>query len=311
MRAPTRTPFRGLPARRRNWRGPTRARAGWMLGLVSLALLPSLSQPAPGVATERIVAVDGAVTEIIYALGAQAVLVGVDTTSTHPAAAQSLPSVGYRRTLTAEGVLSLRPQTLIATAEAGPPKTLAYLRQAGVDVHLLPALHKPEDLIQRVNQVARLVRAESSASELERQLRHALAQVEARRQGMTPRRVLFLLAAGTRGVMVAGKDTQAQQLLDWLGLENVAASTPGYKPLNREAALMLKPDAIVVAETEPGAFKEADWSGLTGSLASASGRMLKADSMYLLGSGPRLPQAMNHILDLVTAGPGSRIEAHD
>src|SRR5690606_1578113 len=107
------------------------------------------------------------------------------------------------------------------------------------------------------------------ASKLERQLRHALSQVEARRQGIPPRKVLFLLAAGTRGVMVAGKETQAQQLLDWLGLENVAVGTSGYKPLNREAALILKPDAIVVAETEPGAFKESDWPGLTDSLASA------------------------------------------
>ena len=292
------------PGRRTPWRRRVVALLGW-------ALLPCLVQAAPGTTTERVVTVDGAATEIIYALDAQSVLVGVDTTSTYPAEAQSLPSVGYRRTLTAEGVLSLRPQRLIATTEAGPERTLVYLRQAGVDVQILPAMNKPEDLLQRVHQVAKLVQAEAPATQLEHRLKHDLAQVEARRQGMAPRRVLFLLAAGARGVMVAGKGTQAQQLLDWLGLENVAASTPGYKPLNREAALMLKPEAIIIAETAPGVFKDADWPGLTDASASSQGRVLKADSMYLLGYGPRLPQAMNDILDLIGAGPGPQAKAHD
>jgi len=292
------------PVQRPPWRRRLVALLGW-------ALLPCLVQAAPATTTERVVTVDGAVTEIIYALGAQSVLVGVDTTSTYPAEAQSLPSVGYRRTLTAEGVLSLRPQRLIATAEAGPPRTLVYLRQAGVDVQILPAMSRPEDLIQRVHQVAQLVQAEAPATQLEHKLKHDLAQVEARLQDLAPRRVLFLLAAGARGVMVAGKGTQAQQLLDWLGLENVAASTPGYKPLNREAALMLKPEAIIIAETEPGVFKDVDWPGLTDTSASSQGRVLKADSMYLLGYGPRLPQAMNDILDLVGAGPAHQAKAHD
>ncbi len=57
----------------------------------------------------RIVSVGGALTETLYALGAQGDLVGVDTTSLFPEAARALPSVGYARTLSAEGVLSLRP----------------------------------------------------------------------------------------------------------------------------------------------------------------------------------------------------------
>ena len=38
-----------------------------------------------------------------------------DTTSLYPAAAQKTPKVGYLRQLSAEGVLSLKPDAIIAT----------------------------------------------------------------------------------------------------------------------------------------------------------------------------------------------------
>jgi iron complex transport system substrate-binding protein len=46
----------------------------------------------PGVAAERIVSVNGTLTEIIYALGAQERLVGVDTTSRYPHEVETLPA---------------------------------------------------------------------------------------------------------------------------------------------------------------------------------------------------------------------------
>jgi ABC-type hemin transport system substrate-binding protein len=79
-------------------------------------------------ATSRIVSVGGAVTEIVYRLGAAEHLVGVDTSSTYPAAATQLPQVGYQRMLSVEGVLSLRPTLVLLSVEAGPPDAEALLK---------------------------------------------------------------------------------------------------------------------------------------------------------------------------------------
>lgn len=67
--------------------------------LILLAAFPLLASAA----AERIVSLGGDVTEVIYALDAQRQLVAKDSTSTWPAAAQSLPDVGYIRQLNAEG----------------------------------------------------------------------------------------------------------------------------------------------------------------------------------------------------------------
>ena len=72
-----------------------------------MALAALAGSPVRAAPPARVVSVGGAITELVYALGAEASLVGVDTTSIYPAAAKALPSVGYQRTLSAEGVLSL------------------------------------------------------------------------------------------------------------------------------------------------------------------------------------------------------------
>ena len=85
------------------------------------------------------VSAGGALSEWVTALGGESKLVGVDTTSQHPASLKALPSIGYQRQLSAEGILSLRPQILVGTEEMGPPPVLAQIRSAGVQVDMFSA----------------------------------------------------------------------------------------------------------------------------------------------------------------------------
>ena len=79
------------------------------------AFLAAVALTLPAHAGEaRIVSVGGSTTEIVYALGAADRLVGVDTTSLYPSSADALPDVGYVRQLSAEGLLSLRPDLILA-----------------------------------------------------------------------------------------------------------------------------------------------------------------------------------------------------
>ena len=67
----------------------------------------------------KVVSTSGALTEILYGLGAEQYLVGVDTTSQWPIEAKKLPQVGYQRALSSEGVLSLMPTHVFVTEDAG------------------------------------------------------------------------------------------------------------------------------------------------------------------------------------------------
>ena len=76
---------------------------------------------------QRWVSSGGSLSEWVVRLGGEGRLVGVDTTSLHPQSLRQLPSVGYQRALSAEGVLSLRPDILIGSEEMGPPPVVAQI----------------------------------------------------------------------------------------------------------------------------------------------------------------------------------------
>lgn len=241
----------------------------------------------------RIVSADGAITETIFALGGGDRVVGVDSTSAYPPAVEELPEVGYLRALPFEGVLSLHPDRLITTVEAAPEQTLDRLVQAGVKVHRLPVARTPEAAMARIEQVGELigrtVQARALTAEMDKHIESVQARAE--RRGWRPR-VLFLMAAGNHGVMFGGADTGADALLQSLGAANAMAAVSGYKPASREAIIASDPDAIVIAEATPGQFSSSDWPELEQLPAWRAGHRYLGDSMFLLGFGPRLAEAM-------------------
>src|SRR5690349_16837934 len=126
------------------------------LGIAALALstLAVVANTVQAVEPRRIVSIGGALTETVFALGMGKDVVGVDTTSTFPAATGPLPKVGYARTLGAEAVLSLRPTRVLASEDAGPPETLQHLRTAGVDVRVITVGDSPDAVSRMIGAVA-------------------------------------------------------------------------------------------------------------------------------------------------------------
>lgn len=255
----------------------------------------------PVVKARRIVSVGGALTEIVYALGAQGELVGVDTTSLYPVVAQQLPQVGYARTLSAEGVLSLAPTQLIATEEAGPQAVLRQVRDAGVPVAVLNANNQFEGLLERVKQVGQITgRADPAArlaQALQQQWDGALGKVRERQHA--PVRVLFILAHAPNQVMVGGRETGADAMLAYAGAVNVmggSASFAGYKPLTPEAVIAARPDIVLVTDQGLKASGGVDGilklPGLAQTPAGRKHRIVSLEAMLLLGFGPRMPQAL-------------------
>ncbi|WGE87266.1 ABC transporter substrate-binding protein [Actinobacillus equuli subsp. haemolyticus] len=103
-----------------------------------LAFLTACIGLNPAPAQERIVSIGGDVTEIIYALGAEQALVGRDSTSIAPLAAQQLPDVGYMRQLNVEGILALKPTKVISSDVARPSVVFEQLKSLWGDGRTRP-----------------------------------------------------------------------------------------------------------------------------------------------------------------------------
>lgn len=140
--------------------------------LALIALLPFAALAAP---EERVVALGGDVTEIVYALGAQPSLVARDSTSQWPVAATALPDVGYLRQLNAEGILATRPTLVLASAQAQPSLALKQLEQSNVKVVTIPASNDLNAIDEKVRVIAEATHREADGEKLRATLRQELA----------------------------------------------------------------------------------------------------------------------------------------
>lgn len=289
-----------MSVQRRLWRRRLCAVALLLPLAAARAQTAAASHAGSAVSARRLITVGGAMTEIVYALGAQQRLVAVDTTSSYPAATAQLPKIGYQRSLSAEGVLSMRPDALLATYEAGPPITLAQLKSAGVRVEQVAAGHAIENVIEKIRLAAAVLGMPSQGQELIDKLlgqwRKTLVSVA---QYPTRPRVLFILDQSGSASMVAGHDTAADAMIHYAGAVNVMAGVQGYKPLTAEAVVAAAPDMILLTNEGLAAIGGIDKllqrPGLALTPAGRGRRILAFDSLFLLGFGPRLPQAVQQL----------------
>lgn len=271
------------------------------------------SHAAPGAETRRaglprLITVGGGITEVVYALGAQDQLVGTDTTSLYPAAAQATPKVGYMRQLSAEGLLALRPDALIAGTDAGPPVVLDQLRSAGVRVELVNADHSWGEVGRKVAAVGRASGREAAARELQARLDARWQAVSARVQAArgTGPRVLFVLSH-SGSPMVSGEQTAADALIRFIGARNPLAGFKGYRPMTAEAMAQAAPDVILTTTQGLEAiggeakFWQRPELALTPAFRrrASVGALVHLDALELLGFGPRLPDVVERLHERV------------
>lgn len=260
--------------------------------------LPALLHPATAVAKapQRLVVAGGAITEMVYRLGAEADLVGVDTTSLYPDATFKLPKIGYFRQLSAEGILSLDPSLLLLSDQAGPPSTVDKLRHVRVPMVVIPETLAVEHVPQKMRLVAealgRKAEGEKQAALLQAEidaLNAAVAKLE--RQP----RVLFLMSITDGRLLAGGAATAAETMIRFAGGRNAIIGSNGYKPVSAEAAVAADPDVILISDQSLEAV-----GGLAGlrSLpqmqalrAISENRVVTLEMLYLLGLGPRVARA--------------------
>ena len=280
--------------------------AGLMISHASLA----------GELPQRWVSAGGALSEWVSVLGAESKLVGVDTTSQHPESLKSLPSIGYQRQLSAEGVLSLKPDVLIGTEEMGPAAVLLQIRGAGVPVEMFSAQADLASLEGNLQHLGRLLGDEAQAAQVfknyQQQLDQHQQQVKAAQATQQAPGVLLLLGHAGGKPMIAGKDTAADWLLTQAGGHNLATHS-GYKPFSVEALAGLNPEVLVFADrslTGEAARKALlkENPVLASIRAAKNGRIYEVDPTLLVGGlGPRLPERLKQLTaEFYPAAPASQ-----
>lgn len=271
-----------------------------LLGMSGAALLgggvpPAPAQGLPEISGSRIVVAGGAVTETLFALGLGDRIAALDTTSVFPPQANALPKVGYLRQLSAEGVLAMRPDMVLLGEGAGPAAAVEQIKSSSVPVHEIKIGWAPEDVSAMVREIGAATGTAPQADVLAGQIDENFASVAQSVPDADGPTALLVLGAGNGPLLGAGANTAAEAVIVLAGGQLALPRLEGYRPLSLESVLAADPDYIIlpshVMQALGGEEALSDVDVIAKTTAGQEGRIIVVDSLYMLGFGPRTPQA--------------------
>ena len=244
--------------------------------------------------TSGIVVAGGSITEILYFLNEEDRILGIDVTSNFPKQTKELPSIGYVRNLSTEGILSLNPKLILGENDMGPPLVLDQINEVGVDLRIIPEEQTAMGIIDKISCIASIIGSQDRAQEkIKGELMPIVKDLE-RFQGdkiFEKKRVMLILSMQGTSPIVAGLGTSGDGFIKMTGAINVFESFKGWKPVSEEAIIESDPDYFIIPSRDM--HKNSDVKSLTSNpifkntKAGSKENFIFEDSMAMLGFGPR------------------------
>ncbi|MEU8748304.1 ABC transporter substrate-binding protein [Streptomyces parvulus] len=262
---------------------------------------------------ERVVPLSGSLSEIVFTLGLGDRVVARDVTATFAQAA-GLPVVTRGHDVSAESVLSLRPDLVIAETTTGPAEAVDQIRAAGIPVLLVAAARGLDDVGTRIRAVAGALGVPAAGQEL---TRRSEQRIEAARKdvphGEKPR-VAFLYLRGSASVyLIGGADSGAGSLIEAAGAVDAGAASgldKDFTAITSEALVKAAPDAILVMskglESVGGVDGLVKIPGVAQTPAGLDRRIVSVEDGVLLNYGPRTDQVLRSVVAQLYGEDGAR-----
>ena len=197
------------------------------------------------VAPRRVISLAPSVTEIIFALGQQALLKGVSRFSDYPPEAGNLPKVGSYVHLDVERILALQPDLCIGIKDGNPLVVVEQLEKLGVPVFAVDAVDL-QSTMESIEAIGGLLNAASRAQAITDDMRRRIRRVAdtAARAVQKPR---VFVQIGVSPIVSVGEDTFINELITLAGGINVAAGPNPYPRFSVEQVIALAPDVMVIS----------------------------------------------------------------
>ncbi len=206
---------------------------------------------------QRIVSVSPAITEILFALGANDRLVGRTDFCHYPEEASEIESIGGISNLNIEKILSLHPD-LVISGSMVPEKTVQHLLSLGVPVACVIEKSRFDDLYQNILNVGKLVGMADKAEQLNAGLQQRLASVldslgvSDLDDNQRPS-VYYVVGYGKEGNYTAGGNTFINDIIRMAGGNNVAEGITGWN-FSIEALMAADPNYVMIRKEDADAF---------------------------------------------------------
>lgn len=240
----------------------------------------------------KIVSLNGAVTEIVAALGHEKEIIATDVTSTYPESLKgAAKDLGHVRQISIEAIIAMQPTLILATEKDMSPELLLKIKKSGVEAHVFKQDFTVEGTKKLIADVAGVLKHEDYKAlqdKIDADLKNAKPVAKAPK-------VLFIYARGANMLMVSGKNTPVDEVIKLAGGQNAITEFDDFKPLTPEALIKGNPDVILMFDSGLGSvggpLGVLKIPGVDKTNAGKNKKIITMDGGLLSGFGPRVGEA--------------------
>ncbi len=246
-------------------------------------------------------------TEILFAIGAGAQVIGRDQNSDYPAQAKSLTNIGGSDVgdqLNTELILSLKPDLVLA-GDITPPEQIKNLEDLGLTVFTLKNPTTLDGMYDNLRNVAQLTGHQTQAEMLIASLQTRVKTIEEKVAQAQQKPLVFYELDGTdtNAPWTSGPGTFIDTLITMAGGRNVGADLKTqWAQMSLEQLTKDNPDTIVLGDSVWGGVTPAlveqrpGWEGIA---AVKNGRIFPIDDNLVSRPGPRLIDGLEALAKLL------------
>ena len=247
----------------------------------------------------RFVVISPIYNEIIWALGAQDRVVGVDLSTTYPPDVKKVQTVGYHRALSAEGILSLHPTAIVHDGNIGPPNVIQQLQSLNIPMKTFTAKNDSFDNTKAlIREMGAYFHKESRAEELCNTLdaQKAAALEKVKQYSDHPRVAVIHFGRASNVYMVVGKGGGGDgggvsQMIELAGGQMAVENRGMQRMESPEILAQANPDVILLTDFGYDRLGSLDQikalPGVATSNAARTGRIYRIEENVLNYFGPR------------------------
>lgn len=248
--------------------------------------------------SKRIISASKQYTEIIYALGADDLLVGVDLSSTYPSETQEKPNIGYHMHLSVEGMASLNPDLILHNGgkfSIGPSNVVEQLKKIGIPLYSFE--NKATDIpttISLIREMGTYFKKEKEAEVLVAQLVKDMESAVHLADTLVkkPKVLAIHFGQAMNIYMVLDKSSVGGQMIEWAGGEYCLEKGKGMNRITSpEMIAMANPDVILLTgfgyDRLGSLEKIKEIPGISLTNAAKLNKIYRVDAHDLIYFGPR------------------------
>jgi iron complex transport system substrate-binding protein len=236
---------------------------------------------------QRVVTLAPHVTELVFAAGGGARIVGTVSYSDFPAAAKSIPQVGDNRQIDIERVIAMKPDLIVVWLHGSAERQIEPLRALGIPLFYSEP-RQLDDIADSILRIGRLLGSDQTAQAAAAELRLKLAKLKTQYQNRPPVRTFYQV--WDKPLYTLNGQHIVSDAMRVCGGENIFANMTVAAPnISIEAVLQQDPEVILSGDQRNQSSGGVNlWKPYTTMTAVRRGNLFSLDGDLLSRSGPRM-----------------------